>query len=99
MFEFGPVQTQRQIRKYVSEERWMEAMVMSQQAVEHFPDWLEFRMLLAEVHRSRGNVKKAVAALEQLLALDREFPGARELLDALTLSADERLARSLLHWR
>ncbi len=73
----------------------MEAMVVCKQAIKGLPDFLEFRMLLAEVYRLQGKTVRAVEQLEQLLALDPEFPGARPALERLTLPEDVRLARLL----
>lgn len=93
MRAMGPIQMQRQIRAYLSDGRLMEAMVLAKAAVRGLPEWLEFRMLLAEVYVQRGAPKKAIAELEALLAIDPEFPGARPAHDRLTLPADVLLAR------
>ena len=74
---------QRQIRNYLAEGRFMEAMVMAKAAIKGLPEQLEFRLLLADVYAASGKKKLAVAALEELLALDPEFPGARAALDQL----------------
>lgn len=79
----GPVQLQREVRRCLAEQRLMEAMVLARRGLKVFPQWLDFRVLLAEVFRRKRNRRQAIAQMEALLEIDPEFPDAREALTRL----------------
>jgi predicted Zn-dependent protease len=75
------------LRQYLSERRYMEAMVVAKKALKAAPGDPLAVMALAEVYIAQGKPARAISLLEDLLKRLPAYSPARELLDQLRRGA------------
>jgi Tfp pilus assembly protein PilF len=55
----GPIQMIRLARSYLEQRRLMEALVVARKAVVQVPEHEDVRLVLAEVHQAKGDLRAA----------------------------------------
>jgi cellulose synthase operon protein C len=68
---------------YLSENRFMEAMVVCKKGIRNHPDSVDGKLLLARIYSEQGKVPKAIQEIESLLQQDEKVAGAYCLLGKL----------------
>ncbi len=68
---------------YLSENRFMEAMVVCKKGIRNHSDSVEGKLLLARIYSEQGKVPKAIQEIESLLQKDENVAGAYCLLGKL----------------
>lgn len=76
--DFGPIQFTRLARRYLSDGRTMEALVVCRKGLGAFPEQVELHLALADTHRTRGDSAAEASELAHVRRLAPEHPGLRE---------------------
>ena len=77
----GPIQSERLIRQYLGEGRYLEAKVVAKKSIATFPPGIKYRLLLAEIFEAEGKRSNAEAELRAILDIE---PNNRAASDALS---------------